>query len=45
MAKESTAGTQCKCGVAIYYSDYHWPHCPEKDTWQIKKEKKSDGGS
>lgn len=44
MSKESTAGTVCRCGVTIYYHDYHWEHCPEKDKWETKKKTKEEKG-
>jgi hypothetical protein len=39
MAKESMAGSICRCGVPIYYQEQHWEHCKEKDSWDIKKSK------
>lgn len=43
MAKESTAGMTCRCGIPIYYAEQHYPHCPERSTYTLKK-KREEGG-
>lgn len=42
MSKETTAGTTCRCGQSIYYTEYHWRVCPERDKWKLKPKQRED---